>query len=745
MSVTVTSTLQIQFTSYSSAVLADTPVGYWRLGESAGPTATDLSGNARHGSYIGTYTLGALGAVPPDTALSVDGRSNVDAYVTMGDISAFGFAGVSFTVECWVKWTVAQGSKPIISKRTADSGIYRGWSLLVSNGGSGGQIIFTVSDGAGDGGSVTSSISALNDGEWHHVVGTFTALRIELWIDGVARGNAVPTAVIDANPSDQFRISHPSSSVGPYSTNDAFVGSIDEVALYSGTALSSTRIAAHYEAQTEWSDISADVRGQSPISLRYGVDGHDPNDRIANTGQLEFSLDNSTLNSGALLGYYSPFHANRRAGFTHNVGIRWKLVSGATTAYKFRGALVDIDPQPGRYDDRLVPCTALDWMDTAANVDLPDIAAQTSKRPDEIVTSILDLLDDRDQPVSRTIETSLSTLAYSLDGGATGARPKFRAVLNQIAMSEFGYVYIKGNTTAGGEFVFENRHHRSANPTIQATLTDADYIAIAVPTSRDEVYSSVQVYCSPTSIDAAATTVLFALQTTQTLIQPGETNSSLFGPYRDPVSRQPIGGTATVDPVITTDYLMNSASDGTGSNLSANFTVVATRTGVGVRFDITNNGATAGYVTKLQVRGKGIYRYTAMVESLIGGSYGTRPLIVTMPYQNDTNIAKDVADYLAAIYATPFAYARSVTFLANRSSTLMGYALLREPGDRVSISETVSGVDGDFTINGCRYVHEHGGALWCTWELAPALADGQYWLWGTAGASEWGETTRYGF
>lgn len=37
--------------SYSSTVLSDNPVGYWRLGDSSGPTATDSSGNGNDGTY----------------------------------------------------------------------------------------------------------------------------------------------------------------------------------------------------------------------------------------------------------------------------------------------------------------------------------------------------------------------------------------------------------------------------------------------------------------------------------------------------------------------------------------------------------------------------------------------------------------------------------------------------------------------------------------------------------------------
>src|SRR6516225_7917902 len=48
---------------YSSVVLAKGPVGYWRLGEGAGPTASDSSGNGYDGIYFGNPSFGQAGAI----------------------------------------------------------------------------------------------------------------------------------------------------------------------------------------------------------------------------------------------------------------------------------------------------------------------------------------------------------------------------------------------------------------------------------------------------------------------------------------------------------------------------------------------------------------------------------------------------------------------------------------------------------------------------------------------------------
>ena len=40
-----------------TAILALSPIGYWKLDETGGTTAADSSGNGRNGTYGGTYTL----------------------------------------------------------------------------------------------------------------------------------------------------------------------------------------------------------------------------------------------------------------------------------------------------------------------------------------------------------------------------------------------------------------------------------------------------------------------------------------------------------------------------------------------------------------------------------------------------------------------------------------------------------------------------------------------------------------
>ena len=101
--------------AYRSQVLADEPLAYWRLGEPSGTSAADASGNGNTGTYGGSPTLGATGALAgdTDTATSFDG---VNDNVSVPNNAALNLNG-SFSIEFWAKQTSFTNTTPgIVNK-----------------------------------------------------------------------------------------------------------------------------------------------------------------------------------------------------------------------------------------------------------------------------------------------------------------------------------------------------------------------------------------------------------------------------------------------------------------------------------------------------------------------------------------------------------------------------------------------------------------------------------------------------
>lgn len=148
--------------TYRDAVLADAPVGYWRLGETSGPAA-DESSSAVAGTYQGGVVRGVAGALSgdPDAAARFDG---VDDLVSMGDppSGVLDFGTGDFTAEAWIKTTV-NGERAILGKRTSS----RYWQVTVTDDvGFEGRLRATIR-----GSKTRQAYSAVrvDDGLWHHV------------------------------------------------------------------------------------------------------------------------------------------------------------------------------------------------------------------------------------------------------------------------------------------------------------------------------------------------------------------------------------------------------------------------------------------------------------------------------------------------------------------------------------------------------------------------------------------------
>lgn len=511
-----------------------------------------------------------------------------------------------------------------------------------------------------------------------------------------------------------------------------------------------------------WTEITSDVL--SPIRIGYGIRGAGPTDRTASAGSCTFTLNNSETNSARTLGYYSIGGASSRAGFTLGIRVRVQFRDPATSTWhvKFVGAITSITVTPGRYRSRTVQVIATDWIDEAARSTIAGLVTQTNKRSDEIVTLLINNVARG--PVSTSIATGASTFPYALDTARDDRPNPVLQELARVTLSELGFFYVKGDGTA----VFESRFDR-LNLANQATFSDT-MTGLNVTSSRDDLLSKVQVVAHPRTADTVPQ-VLYRLQSVPSL-GVLEDITAVCG-YSDPNNRASrVGGTAMVTPVPYTDYTANSKADGTGTDLTMDLGITATFSSNSARVTAVNYSLSRSHITKFQLRGIGLYDYENAVaeaeNTQVATTFGEQTVTVDMPYSSDLALSSSAARYLLGLYGSesvgiwflgtagsselgittqlPYSVRRSVgsVSVAPATAALQTQILAREVGDRISISESVTGINKPFYINAVDLEVTAPGLPFVTWLLAPADTTG-YWRLGTASFSNLGESTRLAY
>lgn len=226
------------FFTCAAAATASSPSGYWRLNESAGPTAADSSGHGDTGTYQGGVTYGVAGPCKRDkaTAVTLNGSSGYVSTATQVSNPQV------FTVEIWFKTTTTAGGRLIGfgSSKTGQSN-NDDRHVYMTNGG---QVIFGVQPKKT---ATITSTDSYNDGTWHLVDASLSSAGMALYLDGQLVASDPKTTSAESY-SGYWRLGSDSiSSWASAPTSSYFAGSVAQAAVYP-TALSATQIANDYTA-----------------------------------------------------------------------------------------------------------------------------------------------------------------------------------------------------------------------------------------------------------------------------------------------------------------------------------------------------------------------------------------------------------------------------------------------------------------------------------------------------------------
>ncbi|HLH56083.1 MAG TPA: DUF2341 domain-containing protein [Verrucomicrobiae bacterium] len=256
---------------YPVAVLADKPMAYYRLDETAGTTAYDHVGGL-NGTYT-NVTLGLPGYTanftpqtdPTELAAGFGTAATVNSYVDWVppflNFSTPASANAEFSIEAWINGGFGQNT---------DAGIV---TLGYGNGGEqfnldcgsapAHKFRFFVRDAAGGVHAAASGVGP-SDNNWHHVVAVCDEAggNVLLYADGQLVGSGSISAgsgILSSTSS--LSIGSRQSAQGSAFDNQ-FVGSIDDVSIYN-VALSSNQVVAHYTA----AGVAPRILQQAPQSI----------------------------------------------------------------------------------------------------------------------------------------------------------------------------------------------------------------------------------------------------------------------------------------------------------------------------------------------------------------------------------------------------------------------------------------------------------------------------------------------
>lgn len=332
----------------------------------------------------------------------------------------------------------------------------------------------------------------------------------------------------------------------------------------------------------------------------------------------------------------SPLYPN--IGYGKEVRVRIKDLSSGILYPRFKGVITDIVPSGYGVDAR-VSIHASDALEILRNASAR-VAMQTAITPD---TAIGLVLDSAKWPSrwGRDLDVSAETIPYWWASGDKKAMSE----LEDLALSFLGYFfidwagqarYIKRSSIGSAVAIY-------AQECLLKDIGNPQPYEIRRNITRLKVHPRTQ----------AATGDLWELVGDPPSVPDGAANAlTLFASYT--YADNPVPAIHVIAPVATTDFLVNTAADGSGTNLTASCTVALTDFGDTAKLVITNTSGSTGFITFLRIRGDAIYEPNVSevtYPSDLTTITSPRELIFDLLWQQDVNVAVDIANVLGPFYS----------------------------------------------------------------------------------------------
>lgn len=245
--------------AYSDAVMADSPIAYWRLDETSGNFA-DFTGKADNEMLVNPAGFppsyrqpGPIVADGNNFCIHIGGQTQAPRTGTATtELNAIGDV---FSWECWFKRDDTSTPEVLISHGDADDNPW----LTLETTATAIFINYTRTH--------MCEISVVADTVWHHIVFTKTGGTMFMYLDGVSvPPSTTTTFTVPSGGTEPWYIGvqNANTEASPLYAG-GYVGYIDEVAIY-GTVLSAARVAAHFNAARAYAQsLHGSLGGKSEL------------------------------------------------------------------------------------------------------------------------------------------------------------------------------------------------------------------------------------------------------------------------------------------------------------------------------------------------------------------------------------------------------------------------------------------------------------------------------------------------
>lgn len=298
--------------AYEDEVFADSPVFLATMEEASG-NLTDIIGS-KTGTVNGSPTYGVTGPINGKTAIDM---AAVTDFFDFADHADLDLGDGPFSIELWYRRDEDTGAIATLLHKGTDGymvAVTAADQLVLDKVGLAGYLV-------GESGTTPA------DGTWHHIVITRSAAgagNTLVYKDGVESHTDSQPAVALADTTSVLRLGQEASS-------NRIGGALAYVALYK-SALSSTRIAAHYNAATGSvvsGSFTADAHIKSTISGSFTANSNIRKNDIAGTFTADAYIRQTFASTFTADAYIKKTIAGT---FTADSNIRRNDIAGTFTA-----------------------------------------------------------------------------------------------------------------------------------------------------------------------------------------------------------------------------------------------------------------------------------------------------------------------------------------------------------------------------------------------------------------------------